>query len=794
MNKRKQSRTLRWLAPCSTLLPLHAAMAQAAAPAPAPAATSISATATAAAAAAATGTTIETVIVTAEKRSGDLQKTPVAVTAISGAQLDKSNIFDVSALNGTVPGLSIAKSAGFERVVTIRGIGSETPENSYATQPGVALHVDGVYIANSISLDQSLFDLERLEVLRGPQGTLFGQSSTGGTINLVTKQPVLKELSGSGDVSIGNYNLHRERGEINVPLGSEFALRASLQQYAHDGFAKSNVTGYRLDDANDHSGKIALLWKPDPDLKATLTAQSYQADQHGAAQKSIADPDPNPRSLTQDYPSKFKLNADLFYANVEWALPQATFKSVTSYQKLHHQQQADADRVSYSVLHQADDSESYDYDDIAAWTTRLKNYTQEFNLSSKPGGAVDWIVGAFGMKQTSGQYVLEYSGLGDNQVLSQPADIETNPPDNLEFGEDTTAHRTSWAAFFQSTYHASDRLRLTVGARTNHDQYHADIGTFSGANFTGGAGAKSLTVNSQSYSDSKPTGKLEADFDLTDDSMVYASVTRGYKPGGINSNSTPVVVAHTFKPESVTSFELGSKNKFLDNTLRLNVAGFYYKYNDMQYLEVDPVPYNYGTANIPKMQMWGGEIEASYLTMGSRLRLNGNLTAMGGRFDGNYKAIDATTVQNVYASNANCAYGGQYYNTACWAAVEDAAGSLKGNKPAKMPSLQGSANASYTAPLAGGQLMSRAEVVYRGSFFYRVFNDSSLDRVPSYTIFNLHFEYQPEDSPWTYSLTGSNLANRAGVNSRFTDPYGRGATSQEYIAPRQVVGTVAYAF
>ena len=789
MTQRRKFRSLRWLAPCSTLLPLHAAMAQSA-----PAAVAAPAAAASAPAASAPAAQIETVIVTAEKRSGDLQTVPLAVTAISGSTLDKSNVFDLSGLNGTVPGLSIAKSSGFERIVTIRGVGSETPENSFSTQPGVALHIDGVYIANSISLDQSLFDLDHIEVLRGPQGTLYGQSSTGGTINLVTKQPVLKEFSGGGDVSGGNYGLHRERGEINVPLGSEFALRASVQEYAHDGFAHSNVTGYGLDDAHDHGEKLALLWKPNADFKATLTGQGYAANQHGAAQKSIADPDPNPRSITQDYPSKLKLNSQLYAADLEWSLPQATFKSITSYQWLHHQQQADADRLSYSVLHKADDSESYDYDDIAAWTTKLQNWTQEFDLSSKPGGKVDWIVGAFGMKQKANQFVAEFSGLGQNPDVSVPADIETNPPDNLEYGDDSTAHRTSWAAFFQGTYHASDRLRLTMGLRTNHDSYRGVLGSFSGANFTGGAGAAPLTTSTQHYSDSKPTGKLETDYDLTSESMVYASVTRGYKPGGLNGNASPVVVSHTFNPESVTAFELGSKNKLFDNTLRLNVAGFYYKYKDMQYLEVDPVPYNYGTANVPKTDLWGAEIEASYLTMGSRLRLNGNLTAMGGKFEGNYKAIDANTAQNVYNTNANCAYGGQYYNPACWAAVEDAAKSLKGNKPAKLPSLQGSANAAYTAPLGSGQLMSRVEVVYRGSFFYRIFNDSSLDRVPAYTIWNLHFEYQPEDSNWTYSLTGSNMSNRAGVNSRFTDPYGRGATSQEYIAPRQVVGTVAYAF
>jgi len=768
--------------PVAVMLHASAALAQSA---PAPAA----------AASAPDVKSLETVTVTAEKRSVDLQKAPLAVTAISGDTLDKSNIYDLAGLNGTVPGLSIAKSSGYERIVTIRGVGSETPENAYTTQPGVALHIDGVYIANSISLDQSLFDLDRIEVLRGPQGTLFGQSSTGGTINLITKQPVLGEFSGAGDVSVGNYNLHRERAELNLPIGTDWAVRGSVQQYSHDGFAKSNVIpDYGLDDANDKGAKLAALWKPNAMFSATLTGQWYRADQHGAAQKSIADPDPDPRSISQDYPAKFKLDSDLVYANLEWKMPWATVKSITSYQSLRHRQQQDSDRLSYALLHKPDNSEAYTYDAIAAWTTRLKNYTQEFNMSSVPGGKLDWIVGVFAMKQKSNQYVVEYSGTEQNPVLSIPADIASNPPANLEFGEDTVAHRTSWSAYFQTTYRVTDRLRLTAGGRYNHDKFDADIGNFSGANFTGGFGAAPLSVKSASFSGSKPTGKLEADFDLTPDSMIYASVTRGYKPGGVNSNASPVVVGKTFAPETVTAFELGSKNRLLENTLRLNFAAFYYRYANMQYLEVDPVPFNYGTANIPKTEIWGGEAEASYLTLGSRLRLNANLTAMSGKFSGDYTTIDAATAQQVYNTNPACAFGGQFFNPACWAAVQAAAKPLNGNKPAKLPSLQGSVNAAYTSELASGALISRLEYVYRGDFYYRIFNDSNLDRVPSYGLWNLRFEYQPNASNWTLALTGSNLANKAGVNSRFTDPYGRGATSQEYIAPRQVIATAAYSF
>lgn len=739
-------------------------------------------------------TTLETITITAEKRAGDLQKAPLAVTAISATSLDKSNIYDLSGLNGMVPGLSIAKSSGYERVVTIRGIGLETPENAYTAQPGVALHIDGVYIANSISLDQSLFDLDRIEVLRGPQGTLYGQSSTGGTINLITKQPVLGELSGAGDLSVGNYRLHRERAELNVPLGSQWAVRASVQEYGHRGFANATAIpgGYPLDDAHDHGVKLAALWKPGADFSATLTGQWYRLDQNGAAQKSIVDPNPDPRAISQDFPGKLALESNLYHANFAWTLPWATLKSITAYQKLHHTQQQDSDRLNAAFL--TSTASPYTYDAIAAWTTRLKNTTQEFNLSSLPGGPIDWIVGAFGMRQRSSQYVVEFSGSEADPVLAIPAGIETSPPSNLEFGEDTTARRSSYSVFFQSTWHATDRLRLTAGARDNHDAYDTVIGSFAGAPFNDGVNPRPIGRTTQRFSGNTPTGKVALDYDLTPDSLLYASLTRGYKPGGLNGNQTPVVVGKSFVAETVDSFEVGSKNRLLNNTARVNVAAFYYRYRNMQYLEVDPVPFNYGIANIPKTQIWGGEAEASLLTLSSRLRFNANLTLMNGRFAGDYRTIDATTAQQVYASNPACAFGGQFYNPACWNAVADAAKGLNGNRPAKLPSLQGSVDVSYAQPLPSGTLTSRLQFIHRGDFNYRVFNEGAVDRVPSYGIVNLNFEYQPYAADWTVSIAGSNLANRAGVNSRFTDPYGRGATSQETIAPRQIIATLGYAF
>jgi iron complex outermembrane receptor protein len=712
---------------------------------------------------------IETVVVTAEKRRVNLQNAPLAVTAISSENLEKSNIVNLAGLNGEVPGLSIAKSSGYETVVTIRGVGSETPESAYQTQPGVSLHVDGVYIANSISLDQSLFDLDHIEVLRGPQGTVSGMASTGGTINLVTKQPELGKYSGTADLSVGNYSLTQERAALNVPISDTVAMRASLQRFDHDGFAKSTY-GFGLDEAHDESGKLAFLWKPTQDFSATLTGQWYRANQNGAAQKNINDPDPDPRVLTQDYLGRFKLDANLYHLNLDYSLPWATLKSITSYQTLKNAMSQDGSRLDYATLGR--------YDDVAAWNTHLTNYTQEFDIASVPGGVFDWQAGVFLMRQDSNQYVVEFGGTDANPVLTLPATVPAVPtPYNLTYSENTNVVRKSWAVFTQGTYHVSDALRLTAGARYNHDASNG--GTNDWLETSGG----------------KPTGKLEADYDLSTHSMLYASLTRGYKPAGANNNQGALMVPHYFLAESNNAFEVGSKNQFLDNKLRVNLAAFYYDYRNLQYTAVDPYPYLGGIANIPKVHTHGVEGEVTYLALENRLRLNGNFTYLQGKVIGDYYTLDAAGVAAAVATTPGCgSYYSSYPTAACAAGVASKAQNLNGNSTAKTPKYQGAISAAYAIPVADGLVTPRIEYVYRGKFIYRMFNNSVLDQVPSYSIVNLHVDYAPSNSNWTYSLTASNLANKAGINSRYTDPFGINQTSNEYIAPRQIIGKVAYAF
>ncbi|HEX3919927.1 MAG TPA: TonB-dependent receptor [Caulobacteraceae bacterium] len=787
------------------------------------------ATATAAATATATADTtsasVAPIIVTAERREVNIQKAPISISSVGARQLDQSFVTSIEGLNGTIPSLEITKASGFENLVTIRGVGSETPENSLTTTPGVSEFVDGVYIANTISLDQTLFDIDSVQVLRGPQGALYGESSLGGAIILNTNQPKLGAFDASGDFSAGTYNLFRERGEVNLPLGDDFALRISAQKFDHDGFTNDvAIPGFRLDDAHDTSVKAALLWKPNDQFSATFTAQAYYANQNGDSQKNINDPESSPWSVYQDYPAHFQLNNDLFHLNLEWDEPNFVIKSVTGYQYLAHVQREDSSRSAFSLIGE--------YDDVAAWNTTVYNFNEEFDIQSKPGARFEWDAGAFYMDQRSHQYVAEFEcttnpfsgpcapAPGVFQAPPSAADPLAPPseaaltrlgaaePSNLSYGNDSHAVHWSVAGFVQGTYHVADNFRITGGIRYNYD-YDEDP-------------SLNFSEFGQSFADNKaatsePTWRLEADYDLTPDNLIYVSNARGYKPGGANGSYGQFVVPLTFQPETNTAFEIGSKNMFLDHTLRFNASLFYYIHKDFQYIETDPVPFDGGISNVPRVDDYGAEFEADYTSPDSKFNLSGNLSLEQGRVVGDYKTIDSTIANGLegvnfsgsnevdfttFAPTGPCAFFAAFESTpisasniACYNQVVASAVNIKGKQPPDMPNVSGSVSASYRIDTAVGVFTPRVQVVYRGSEWARIFDDPGLDKVPAYTVVNLNVDFVPTGNDHLrLSLAATNVGNEAGINSRYTDPYGTFMTSNQYIPPLQVIGTIAYRY
>jgi iron complex outermembrane receptor protein len=763
------------------------------------------ATATGAAAAAMAN---PTVVVTAEHRTVSIQKAPLAITAVSSRQIDQSGVTLVSGLNAVVPSLEVTKASGFENLVAIRGVGSETPENSLTTVPGVSEFVDGVYIANTISLDQTLFDIDNIQVLRGPQGALYGESSIGGAILINTVQPKLGVFDAQADFTAGNYNLFRERGEVNIPLSDQFALRVSAQKYDHDGFTKDAlIHGFDLDDAHDGSIKAALLWQPNSHFSAILTAQGYFANQHGDAQKNVNDPSPDPRVVFQDYPARFQLQNDLFHLNLELDEPDYIIKSVTGYQYLAHQQREDSSRSAFSLIGQ--------YDDVAAWDTWVNNFTEEFDILSPPGRQLEWTVGAFYLNQASHQFVLEFECTNPaifggcapppttfqapplpSDPLDPPAGLKNLPskfdePTNLSYGNDSHATHWSAAVFAQATWHVSDVFRVTAGIRYNHDYDRDPSFNFS----TNGIG---LITNA--ISTDEPTWRFEADYDLTPSNLLYASIARGYKPGAANG-SAGFILPLTAKAETNDAFEIGSKNQFLDGQLRFNVSAFYYIHRDFQYIETDPIPFAGGLANIPQVNDYGVEFEATYVSPDSRLVVDGSLALERGQVIGTTKTLDSTIANAIEGPNFSggfsgpCAFFSAFFNPGCWAVVVAHETNIQGNEPPDMPNVSGSASISYRFTTPIGDFMPRAQVVYRGDEWARIFNVPALDRVPAYTVVNLNIDFIPAGNDHLrLSLTGTNVGNVAGINSRYTDPFGTFTTSNQYIPPAQIMGTIAWRY
>ena len=728
---------------------------------------------------------VSEVIVTAGRRASDLQKTPTAVSTVSSAALDASFINEISGLNSIVPSLQITQADGSENLVSIRGVGSETPENTATTTPGISEFVDGVYIVNSVSLDETLFDIDHIEVLRGPQGDLYGESSTGGAINLITKQPELHTFGGSGDVSGGDYDLVRARAEVNLPVGDTVAIRASVQKYSHEGFTKDTYfPDFRLDDADDLSGKVAVLWKPVSNFSATVTGQWYHSLENGAAQKNINDTDTDPRHVYQDFQSKFELVNQLYHVNLQYDLPWFSVRSVTGYQHENFIDHYDSSRSAFSVLGA--------YDDVARYNTNTSSYTEEFDLFSRPGSRFDWTVGAFVLNEESKQFVVEYetpifpNPIVDPEtnpsILDVPLGIEAPPyPDNLAYGNLTHAARQGYAGFARGTYHVTPKLSFTVGARVNHDSYTTQSFNFSqfGSN----------TV-SHGFNDTVPTGRVEADYQLTDQNLVYASAARGYKPGGVNGKNNQAVIPETFHDETNTAFELGSKSSFLDRQLRLNVAAYYYLYRNMQYIEYDPVPFDSGISNIPSIHEYGVEAETSFQSQDHHLHLDGSVALENGFAQGDYKTINST-IANAIEETPACGFG---FNPGCYPTVEAAAESIRGKTPPDMPKISGAVSGSYDFDTPFGVLTPRVQYLYRGSEWARIFNVAGLDRVRAYGTTNFNLDFHPTGSKLRLSLTATNAFNVDGVNSKYTDPFGTGQTSQQFIPPRQIIGTVAYRF
>jgi iron complex outermembrane receptor protein len=549
---------------------------------------------------------IADIVVTAQRREENLQHAAIAVSAVAGDTLTRQSISQAADLTRLLPAVQIAPASSFTQIY-VRGVGT-FGANAFAEQ-GVAFNLDGVYLSRPAAPAGVFYDLERVELLKGPQGTLYGRNSTGGALNVITHKPVLNDNSGFATLEYGNYNTLKTTGAINLGVGDHLAVRVAGQHAAHDGYYND---GY--DDEDTDAVRVQVRGDTLNGLDATLSfdyARVGGKGPGGTILPLLFDP-----GGTRLGPSDPRVLADYLARGPTAPVPQivaradgyqdnrfvgvyATINADLGFAKLTvipAFRQTDLDFVNYSTGY------LIDVDDHA------KQVSGEARLAGKTG-PLNWVLGA---------YVFGEDTHG-NQLYSQAS--------SGTFVR-TRLSTDSFAFFGQGTYSLTDRFRLTGGVRYTQDhkiqnsfaQSLPFVGFVTPAfpNFT----PIIATISSNPQSNvtfRKATWKAGVEYDLAPRSLLYASVSTGFKSGILFS----AVGNNTSRPETLTAYTLGSKNRFLDNRLQINVEGFYWDYKDQQISGLGPVQVGssaagplYGpvflTQNAGAATLYGAEIETVF--------------------------------------------------------------------------------------------------------------------------------------------------------------------------------------
>ena len=743
---------------------------------------------------------VEEVVVTAEKRSESLQDISQAVTALTESDIEEKNITSFVDLSAIVPGVTVAKNEGYKTIISIRGVGNETNQNAIAA-PSVAYHMDGVFIASPFALGTDFLDVERIEVLRGPQGTLFGQNSTGGAVNVISKAPTTEGGEGKLSVTFGDYNLRKISTSNNFVVSDKVATRFSISSTTRDGFSKNVVTGQDLDDDNNKSFRTDWMFDLNDTSSMRVFGQYYKVDRNGAAMRGIDDQTPGMRNLSQDTVSQHELSSMVVAAIYEADLGSADLKIIASVQEDDVLVVRDNDRHNYLdpvlVIEGLPAGSTYQRAEFAPETSLVDTSTFEINIvSSEPAlnGRLDWTVGAFYMdheienvirgyrdddldgriKYLCGESFADPSYCYDHDYgIPGRFDI-FGPIAEVDFFTDANPGRESYSVYAQTTYSLTDDFRIVSGLRYSEDTFSTDVTNF---------------LNVESFKEEGTTDELTsrvvAEVDFSDDIMGYFALAKGFKPGGSNltfgfeDDNAPAMVFPTFEAETVESVEFGLKSTFADGRARANIAAFSYSYENLQFQATDPDIYRGGVANIPESEMSGLEIEFTGFLSDS-FSVDMNLAFLDSEVTSDYDVLDNVDAYPYFFGEEDIRYGLRE--------------NVKGNQLAKTPEITADVTLRYETNLqSGNSLTTLVQYVKRGDFQQRVSNNPLVDYVRDYQIGNITTSIGfSEDLSVDFMLL--NITDEVGVNSSMTDVFGVAATGLELIPPRQFMTRLRYSF
>lgn len=715
---------------------------------------------------------LEEVVVTAQKREQSLQDVPIAVTAINSDFIKQTGAATLSDIAKITPGLSLTNTQSEDTSIYLRGIGSS--DFGYSSDESIPVYLDGVYLGSGSALVGDLLDVTQIEVLKGPQGSLFGRNAVGGAVSVTTATPT-NEFEGTTSVDVGNYNLRTIKSVLNVPLiEDELLARVAISKRDRDGWQTNTATGNKDGYAQDRwSARAKLLWYINEDLELEITSDWLQEKDHsgyayvrGSDFAPLLSPetlnprgelanngnaflafDPNtglpvlsgPEGQAVDFGLNRKVRGNA--AKLKWQINDSlSLTSISSYRQLSSAISEDNDGSEFHVLN------------IRAFEDN-EEYSQEFRLSGLHGG-LDWFIGLSAYKSdVDGSVTDSFGALFIGQSFDEIAKVK--------------AKTESYAVFGDAIWTINDSTKLTVGLRYSYDSKSQDILNpnpigllFAGRNqFLGPDGIPdpSLASSHENWSDISP--RLVIDHNLDEDTLVYAGVSQGYKSGGFNSFPTVDVSGSTvipgtafpaipfgstepFDEEKITNYEAGIKTMLLDQRLRFNASAYYYDFTDLQFLVGQGVVTR--ASNAGKANGKGIDIETMYL-------VSENFTVSA-----NIGWLEAEYGEDVVEFGGNRVV-------------------RKGQALSLAPKLTGNVNLDYLTTVGdAGEIRFNLNYSYTGERVHGNDIDNPLYTEKSSTLLSGRIAFTSADGFWEVALWGKNLTDETSIESfgGVTDDFG----------------------
>jgi iron complex outermembrane receptor protein len=651
----------------------------------------------------------EEIIVTAQRREQAITDVPGSVSAMWGADLAARGVDRLDAISSAFPNVHINTENGLRTTdITVRGISSE-PNNPGIDQ-SVGVFIDGVYQGRPTTINTSVYDLDRVEVIRGPQGALYGRNTIAGAINFITQSPG-EETAFDFAASGGEFDALTLYAGADLVLSSQARLRVSASSQEREGLTQNSFTGTDMDNVDEVGGRVTFVLDATPDLRLTLRADAatnrtnagaLEVLDNGAFTGSpVADADPEDRSVAVNVDSQQDRDVWGASVQVDWSIGGGELTSLTAFREYQWWNVQDND---YTIL-----------DMLSSGIGEDQNqFSQELRYTSPTGGAFDYIIGAYYLRETLD--TIAHATIGPDLVAPYVGG------EVARIYADLTVD--SYAAFGQGVYHFNDAWSVTGALRYSHDEkdithsVQADPFELFGL---------SQAPRDLSRSDDEVTPSVSLNWEPAPSSLLYVSFSRGYKSGGYNAFSITPADDAEFAPEFVNSYELGYKTSTAGGALYFASSIFWLDYSDLQVNQlrnVGGIP-TFTTSNAASAESYGLELEA-------RWRASENFS-----LSGSYAYLDASFNDFVDATSGGADYTG---NVLPQAAEHSAA-----------------ISADFRSPLSSEiDLVLHGDASYRSEIFFGPSNDAAFSQ-DGYALLNARAGV--DFGPWSVMAWGRNLTD-----------------------------------